>query len=146
MQRSEKQLAASRANGAKSKGATTPVGQRISSRNKRPTPLSSAVPIHGESRRLFNTLIDAYRAEFQPPSSPDKILSRPWTVAGDASRLPGHLSPTPSTPKLETTTKITKRTWISINHIESKCCKEIKNVSRALVRSQALGHPLGPRP
>jgi hypothetical protein len=75
----ERQIAAARANGAKSRGPRTPEGKRNSARNSRkhglyarctpPGPLETAA-----TRDRFQSLLAAYEAEFQPATPLESTL------------------------------------------------------------------------
>lgn len=79
---SEKQLAASRANGAKSKGPVTPEGRRNSSRNNtHHGVLASVVLLQGESRKRFADVANALIEEHKPVTSTEHALVQTMTVA-----------------------------------------------------------------
>jgi hypothetical protein len=65
--RTEKQIEASRLNGAKSHGPVTPEGKAISSKNNlRHGMLAKAILIEGESLDLFHQFIQSLEATWQP--------------------------------------------------------------------------------
>ena len=75
MPSSEKRIAASRANGAKSKGAITTAGKRNSSRNAtRHGILATTIVLKGESRERFAELLNSLNAEFQPETATERIF------------------------------------------------------------------------
>ena len=66
--RTEAQIAASRANGAKSKGPITTIGRAISAQNSATHGLAGAklIVIEGESTDRWQALLEACHREFQP--------------------------------------------------------------------------------
>jgi len=73
--RTPKQIAASRANGALSRGPTTPEGKAKAARNNnRHGLLAKAVVLEGESEALFNELVDKLNESFKPESQIDHLL------------------------------------------------------------------------
>jgi hypothetical protein len=66
--RSEAQIAASRANGAKSRGPTTNLGRAISAQNSSTHGLAGAklIVIEGESTDRWQALLEACHREFEP--------------------------------------------------------------------------------
>jgi hypothetical protein len=72
---SPRQIAASRANGAKSHGPTTSEGKRQSSRNSIRHGLLSKTPVlEGESAQDFAALLASYRAEHRPETTEEQAL------------------------------------------------------------------------
>jgi hypothetical protein len=85
-QPSEKQLAASRANGAKSKGPATPEGRARSSRNSLRHGLSSQLAAENmvlshEDRAQFESLRASYIQSFQPANQPQHDLVETMAAA-----------------------------------------------------------------
>ncbi len=79
---SEKQSAASRANGAKSRGPTTPAGKQKSSRNSlRHGMLARTIVLDGESRDRFNQLHNALTSELNPANTIETQLVREMAIA-----------------------------------------------------------------
>jgi hypothetical protein len=79
--RTEKQIAASRANGAKSHGPVTPEGKRKSARNSfRHGLLAKAVVFEGESREQFAALLKAFCDELQPQTPIEDLLVQKMAV------------------------------------------------------------------
>ena len=77
----EKQIAASRANGAKTHGPATPEGKRKSARNSfRHGLLAKAVVFEGESREQFAALLKAFCDELQPQSPIEDLLVQKMAV------------------------------------------------------------------
>ena len=73
--RSEKQIEASRKNGARSRGPVTPAGKANSGRNSsRHGLLSKAVVLKGESRRRFQDIIDRLNSSLNPDTDIDHLL------------------------------------------------------------------------
>jgi len=71
----EEQINASRLNGAKSLGPATEDGKARSSRNStRHGALAKAVVFPGESRRLFNELVDKLNGSLHPENDMDNLL------------------------------------------------------------------------
>ena len=80
--RTEKQIQASRANGARSRGPVTPEGKRISSRNSlRHGLLAQTVVLEEESSERFVELIAALTDEFQPRTTTELMLVETMAVA-----------------------------------------------------------------
>lgn len=78
----EKQLNASRANGAKSRGPITPEGKRNSSRNAiRDTTLASTVVLQGESRHRFFNLCASLTSELRPATAIESLFVQKMAVA-----------------------------------------------------------------
>jgi hypothetical protein len=78
----EKQIAASRANGARSRGPVTPEGKRKSSRNSlRHGMLARTVVLDGESRERFNELCRSLTDELQPATAIENLLVQKMAVA-----------------------------------------------------------------
>ena len=79
--KTEKQIAASRANGAKSRGPATPEGKRKSARNSfRHGLLAKAVVFEGESREQFAALLKAFCDELQPQTPIEDLLVQKMAV------------------------------------------------------------------
>ena len=77
----EKQKAASRANGAKTHGPITPEGKRKSARNSfRHGLLAKAIVFEGESREQFAALLKAFCDELQPQSPIEDLLVQKMAV------------------------------------------------------------------
>lgn len=77
----EKQIAASRANGAKTHGPITPEGKRKSARNSfRHGLLAKAIVFEGESREQFSALLKAFCDELQPQSPIEDLLVQKMAV------------------------------------------------------------------
>lgn len=75
MQRSECQAAASRENGAKSKGPVTPEGKtRVSANALTHGLLSKAVVLRWESRDLFDAFQQAFLDQYQPSNDAEFML------------------------------------------------------------------------
>jgi len=73
--RTEKQIAASRANGALSRGPVTAEGKAKAARNnQRHGLLAKAVVLEGESEALFNELVDNLNGSLKPESEIDHLL------------------------------------------------------------------------
>src|SRR5579872_2186828 len=71
----DKQIAASRNNGARSRGPVTPEGKASSSRNSTiHGALAKAVVLHGESRQRFNTLVATLNSSLKPETEIDHLL------------------------------------------------------------------------
>lgn len=72
---SDKRKAASRANGAKSKGPVTPQGKQ-NSRRKSPNPaaLARAVVLQGESAYRFQTLVEELNRVLNPENEIERLL------------------------------------------------------------------------
>ena len=80
--RSPKQIEASRANGALSKGPITPQGKAISSRNSlRDGLLARTVVLEAESTERFLALLEGYLLEFQPVTATEVSLVEALAVA-----------------------------------------------------------------
>ena len=80
--RTEAQLEASKANGARSSGPVTPEGKAISSRNALKEGLASnTVIIPGESKEKFDALIVSQMQEFQPETDNEIVLVQKMAVA-----------------------------------------------------------------
>jgi hypothetical protein len=78
----EKQIAASRENGKKSRGPLTPEGKRNSSRNSlRHGMLARTIVLDGESRERFNELCKSLTDELQPATSIEHLLVQKMAVA-----------------------------------------------------------------
>jgi hypothetical protein len=78
----ERQKQASRANGAKSRGATTPEGKLASSRNaKKHAMLSGTIVLQCESTDRFEELLATLYEEFQPQTPFEKSLIENMAVA-----------------------------------------------------------------
>lgn len=85
---SDKQIAASRANGAKSRGPVTPEGKLRSSRSGSPglrggveAMIARAVVLDGESRERFHALLTSLRDELQPGTAIEHLLTHKMAVA-----------------------------------------------------------------
>jgi hypothetical protein len=79
---SEKQTAASRANGRKSTGPVTAQGKQNSTAKHAPNgALSRAVLLEGESRERFNALIGGLHEELQPETMIECLLVQKMAVA-----------------------------------------------------------------
>jgi hypothetical protein len=85
---SDKQIAASRANGAKSRGPITPEGKLKSARSGTPAirggvdaMLARTVVLDGESRDRFHTLLTSIREELQPQTPIEHLLTHKMAVA-----------------------------------------------------------------
>ena len=77
----EKQKAASRANGAKTHGPITPEGKRKSARNSfRHGLLAKAIVFEGESPKQFAALLKAFCDELQPRSPIEDLLIQKMAV------------------------------------------------------------------
>ena len=73
--RSEKQIAASRANGARSRGPKTPEGKARAARNSlRHGLLARAVVLEDESRAKFDTLVCQLNEALQPQSAIEHLF------------------------------------------------------------------------
>jgi hypothetical protein len=73
--RTEKQIEASRQNGKKSQGPSTPAGKRASSQNSLKTGLyAQSLIIQGEKIADFETLQNEYYTHYQPQSPPERDL------------------------------------------------------------------------
>jgi hypothetical protein len=73
--RSEKQIAASRANGARSRGPKTPEGKARAARNSlRHGLLARAVVLQGESRGKFDTLVCQLNEALRPESAIEHLF------------------------------------------------------------------------
>jgi hypothetical protein len=73
--RTEKQIEASRQNGKKSHGPSTPAGKRASSQNSFKTGLyAQSLIIQGEKIEDFETLQNEYYTHYQPQSPPERDL------------------------------------------------------------------------
>ena len=82
MPTSENQIAANRANAAKSTGPNTPNGKRNAARNStRHGILSSVVLIEGESRNSFAALLNSLIAEHQPTTPTETALVQKIAVS-----------------------------------------------------------------
>jgi hypothetical protein len=82
MKRSEKQIQASRLNGAKSRGPVTEEGRRNSRRAAwRQNILARSVVLPCESRERFNELYNSLMAEIQPSTPTETLLVSRMTVA-----------------------------------------------------------------
>jgi hypothetical protein len=80
--RSAKQVQASRANGAKSRGPNTPRGKEVSSQNAlRHGLLSGSIVLEEESESRFQDLLDAYLEEFQPATASEMSLVENLAIA-----------------------------------------------------------------
>jgi hypothetical protein len=80
-EKNEKQIAASRANGAKTRGPITPEGKRKSARNSfRHGLLAKAIVFEGESREQFAALLKAFCDELQPQSPIEDLLVQKMAV------------------------------------------------------------------
>jgi hypothetical protein len=78
----ERQIAANRANAAKSTGPVTPEGKRISSQNASLRRLlSSAVALKGESMRRYNAFAAALIFQFQPRNAAETALIQTMALA-----------------------------------------------------------------
>jgi hypothetical protein len=78
----ERQIAANRANAAKSPGPVTPEGKRISSQNgSLHRLLSSRVVLKGESLRRYNAFIAAFIRQFQPRNAAEIALIQTMALA-----------------------------------------------------------------
>lgn len=72
---SERQINASRANGAKSRGPKTPEGKLASSRNSlRHGILSKTIVLPGESKEEFIALLTSFQEEHQPETPTEEAL------------------------------------------------------------------------
>ena len=71
----DKQIAASRANGARSRGPITPEGRL------RCSLLAQAVVLEGESRPLFSQLLRSMQAELQPQGVIENMMVQKMAVA-----------------------------------------------------------------
>jgi hypothetical protein len=81
--RSDKQIQASKANGARSRGPITEQGKRRSSRNStRHGLLAQAVVLEEESVHGFQKLLAALRDEYQPRTASQVALVETMAVAG----------------------------------------------------------------
>jgi hypothetical protein len=79
---SDKQLAANRANAAKSTGAKTPEGKRNSSRNAtKHGALCHTIVLEGESCSRFAALLASFQAEFNPQTPCEQALVDTITAA-----------------------------------------------------------------
>ncbi|MES1262642.1 MAG: hypothetical protein ABUS49_12990 [Acidobacteriota bacterium] len=79
---SDKQIAASRANGAKSRGPVTPEGKRRSSRKSLHDALiARVVVLEAESRERFNALLVSLQQELQPETAIENLLVQKMAVA-----------------------------------------------------------------
>ncbi len=79
---SERQKAASRANGAKSRGPVTPEGKLRSSRgNVEQGMLARTVVLDGESRHRFHALMTSLREELKPETAIENLLVHKMAVA-----------------------------------------------------------------
>jgi hypothetical protein len=79
---SEKQKAASRANGAKSRGPITPEGKRRSARgNVEHGMLARTVVLDGESRPRFYALMISLQEELKPETAIENLLIHKMAVA-----------------------------------------------------------------
>src|SRR6476661_1242069 len=79
---SQKRIAASRANGAKSKGPVTPEGKRASAANNlRHGSLARSIVLTGENRELFYRLVKEFEAEFQPVGPIESALLQTLVVS-----------------------------------------------------------------
>ena len=84
---SDKQIAASRANGAKSRGPVTPEGKRRSSRsntdrtNVERAMLARTVVLDGESRDRFHALLTSLQDELQPKTAVENLLIHKMAAA-----------------------------------------------------------------
>ena len=82
MSRSQKQIEASRINGAKSRGPVTEEGKRNSARaNWQRGILARTVVLESESRDRFNQLYDSLVAEIQPVTAIETLLVQKMAVA-----------------------------------------------------------------
>jgi len=82
MEISEKQLAANRANAAKSTGPKTPGGRRNSSRNATTHGLlANSILIDGESKPRFLQLVASLVNEFEPSTPSEHMLVETMAVA-----------------------------------------------------------------
>jgi hypothetical protein len=80
--RSEKQIAASRANGAKSRGPATPEGKRKAARARFCRALvAQTVVLPGESRKRFNAFLAALQEQLQPQGMIENLLVNKMAVA-----------------------------------------------------------------
>jgi hypothetical protein len=80
-EKTEKQIAASRANGAKTHGPVTQEGKRKSARNSfRHGLLAKAIVFEGESREQFAALLKAFCDELQPQSPIEDLLVQKMAV------------------------------------------------------------------
>jgi hypothetical protein len=78
----EKQRAASRANGAKSRGPVTAAGKQISAKNAlRNTLLARTVVLDYENRERFHELLHAFREELNPQTTIEDIMVQKLVVA-----------------------------------------------------------------
>jgi hypothetical protein len=80
--RTERQIDASRANGAKSRGPKTPEGKLASSRNSlRHGVLSKTIVLEDESSETFVELLAALQEEHQPETATEEALIENMAVA-----------------------------------------------------------------
>jgi hypothetical protein len=80
--RSDKQQAASRANGAKSRGPVTAAGKRQSSKNSlRHGILARTVVLETESKERFRELLSSFQATYRPKSAVEEVLVQKMAVA-----------------------------------------------------------------
>ena len=80
--RTERQIEASRANGARSRGPVTPEGKRNSSRNStRHGMLAESVVLEGESQERFVELLAEIDGELQPETPVEHALVQKMAVA-----------------------------------------------------------------
>ena len=80
--RTEKQIAASRANGAKSRGPVTPEGKRRSPMNSLNHGLfARTLVLEGESRQRFDSLVQLLTAEFKPETPTETLLIHTMAAA-----------------------------------------------------------------
>jgi hypothetical protein len=80
--RSDKQIEASRANGAKSRGPVTDEGKQHSSRNAITHGLlAQTVVLNGESKERFATLLHSIQQELQPATAIENQLVETMAVA-----------------------------------------------------------------
>src|SRR5580700_251879 len=71
----DKQIAASRNNGARSRGPVTPEGKARSARNSTiHGALAKAVVLHGESRHRFHALVETFNGSLNPETDIDRLL------------------------------------------------------------------------
>jgi hypothetical protein len=74
-QMSESQIAAARANGARSRGPVSPIGKARSSRNSTSHGLlARAILLDGESRARFDNLVQLLNEALKPESAIDHLL------------------------------------------------------------------------
>ena len=79
---SEKQKAASRANGARSRGPVTPEGRLRSSRNNiERGMLARTVVLDGESRPRFDALMISLQEELKPETTIENLLIHKMAIA-----------------------------------------------------------------